>query len=444
MAVEINFDGLVGPTHNFAGLSLGNIASDTNRGLVSRPREAALQGLGKMRLLLERGCVQGVLPPQPRPVFALLRAAGFGGPVDSMLRDAAREAPALVRAAWSASAMWTANAATVSPSADTWDARLHLSVANLSTMLHRSLEAPFTAAVLRTVFGQAAQVHDALPGHASFSDEGAANHMRLAPEHGAPGIEVFVHGPDRGAAAGRFPDRQGIEACRAIARRHGLDAGRTVFLAQSARAIDAGAFHNDVVAVAHRDLLFAHEDAFDGAPAQVEATLTRAAGRAGFEPRFAWTRREELSLDEAVASYLFNSQVLDGPGGGLWLLCPHEVAENPAARRVVDGLCGHGGPFSHVEYRHLRQSMRNGGGPACLRLRVVATDAERAGIHPAFVLDHARIDALEGWVTHWYREQIAGEDLADAALAREAMAALGALRDILPLPPSWFAEGAGT
>ena len=27
MAYEVNFDGLVGPTHNYAGLSYGNVAS---------------------------------------------------------------------------------------------------------------------------------------------------------------------------------------------------------------------------------------------------------------------------------------------------------------------------------------------------------------------------------------------------------------------------------
>ncbi len=47
MLTEINFDGIVGPSHNYAGLSLGNLASARNAGAVSRPRDAALQGLAK-------------------------------------------------------------------------------------------------------------------------------------------------------------------------------------------------------------------------------------------------------------------------------------------------------------------------------------------------------------------------------------------------------------
>ena len=43
---EINFDGLVGPSHNYAGLSIGNLASTRNAGQLSQPRRAALEGFG--------------------------------------------------------------------------------------------------------------------------------------------------------------------------------------------------------------------------------------------------------------------------------------------------------------------------------------------------------------------------------------------------------------
>ena len=116
--IEINFDGLVGPSHNYAGLSLGNLASASNAGEVSYPRAAALQGLGKMRHNIGLGLAQGLFAPLPRPNPVLLGALGLGT-IDQS--DAAQRR--LRAAAWSASSMWTANAATVSPAPDTADGR---------------------------------------------------------------------------------------------------------------------------------------------------------------------------------------------------------------------------------------------------------------------------------------------------------------------------------
>src|SRR5436305_2780277 len=153
--------------------------------------------------------------------------------------------------------MWAANAATVSPAPDTADGRCHLTVANLATMPHRSHEWPGTLAQLRLAFADPAfAVHAPVPP--PFGDEGAANHMRLCAGHGAPGVEVFVYG----VSGGPFPARQHEEASRAVARLHGLNPARTLFVRQSEAAIAAGAFHNDVVAVANEHVLFAHEQAF--------------------------------------------------------------------------------------------------------------------------------------------------------------------------------------
>ena len=192
--VEINFDGIVGPSHNYAGLSLGNIASASHKGEPSYPRAAALQGMAKMRSNLELGLAQGFLLPLPRPNFALIRELAL---------DAASE-PALIAAAWSASSMWTANAATVSPAPDTADGRCHLTPANLVTMIHRGQEWRDTRRQLALAFADERHfaVHDAVP--ASFGDEGAANHMRLCASHSATGVEVFVYGQQ----GGRFPARQ--------------------------------------------------------------------------------------------------------------------------------------------------------------------------------------------------------------------------------------------
>src|SRR6476660_2876733 len=182
---EINFDGIVGPSHNYAGLSLGNLASARNARHVSEPRAAALQGLDKMRANLALGLTQGILLPHPRPNRLWL--AELGTDID----DAE---PALAANAMSASSMWTANAATVSPAADTADGRCHLTPANLVTMPHRAQEWPDTDRQLALAFADTAafSLHDAVPPR--VGDEGAANHMLLCESHGEPGVEVFVYG----------------------------------------------------------------------------------------------------------------------------------------------------------------------------------------------------------------------------------------------------------
>ena len=120
-ACELNIDGLVGPTHNYGGLSYGNVASQNNCQVASNPREAARQGLAKMKALMDMGFAQAVLAPQERPDVQALRACGFSGSDAQVIEKAAREAMPLLVASCSASSMWTANAATVSPSADTAD-----------------------------------------------------------------------------------------------------------------------------------------------------------------------------------------------------------------------------------------------------------------------------------------------------------------------------------
>jgi succinylarginine dihydrolase len=210
-AIEINFDGLVGPTHNYAGLSYGNLASQKNLNDPSHPLQAALQGLEKMRFLHDLGIVQAVLPPQDRPDVAVLRRLGFSGSDADVLATAAKENPALLASCTSASAMWAANAATVSPSSDTADGRVHFTPANLITQFHRSLEGSQTAATLRAIFADDACFahHPPLPAAMHFSDEGAANHMRLGLAHGHRCAEVFIFGRSAysrdAAAPARFP-----------------------------------------------------------------------------------------------------------------------------------------------------------------------------------------------------------------------------------------------
>ena len=421
--------------HNYSGLATGNLASERNRSAIANPRLAALQGLAKMKALADRGYAQAVLPPHERPDVAALRSLGFTGDDATIIARAARNDSPLLAACSSAAAMWAANAATVSPSADAADHRVHFTPANLTSHFHRAIEAPTTTRVLRAVFADEARfaVHDPLPAAAQFGDEGAANHTRFTSNPAAPGIELFVYGRiayDTAANSPvRFPARQTREASQAIARGHGLDPARTLFAQQNPAVIDAGVFHNDVIAVGNEAVLFCHESAF----VEQEALLTElsAAVGAGFTPIV--VRAAEVSVERAVATYLFNSQLLTRADGGMLLVAPAECAEDPSVGAYLERLVAAGGPIREILTFDLRQSMRNGGGPACLRLRVALTAAERAAIAANIWLDDALHAALVGWVERNYRDRLAPSDLADPALLIEGRRALDELSALLRL-----------
>lgn len=428
----MNFDGLVGPTHNYAGLSMGNKASMGNAGGVSSPRQAALQGLEKMREMTSLGLVQGLIPPPRRPDPTALRTLGFLGP--AAMGQLVAERPDLVPAVMSASSMWAANAATVSPSADTADGRVHLTPANLSSTTHRSFEHHQTTQILRAIFADADrfEVHPALPGAAAFADEGAANHGRFTERHGEQGVHLFVYGRehDEPTTVDGFPRRQTRLAGELIARSHGLDPSKTVFARQAPGAIDAGAFHNDVVSVVNQQVLFTHELAFaDPEP------LVVAVRSAGVEPMVVVVPESAVPLTDAISSYLFNSQLVSLPDGGMVLIAPMEVVETPSTAAYLDGAVADPlNPISAYRSFDLRQSMRNGGGPACLRLRVVLTEQEQAALHGRVLVDDRLVEDLGGWVEEHYRDELSPDDLTDPALVVETDAALGALSRLLELP----------
>ncbi|HZI83204.1 MAG TPA: N-succinylarginine dihydrolase [Casimicrobiaceae bacterium] len=434
-AAEVNFDGLPGPTHNYSGLAEGNLASERHKSRVADPRQAALQGLAKMKALAARGFAQAVLPPHERPDIAALRSLGFEGDEPAVLRAAAKAAPQALAACSSAAAMWVANAATVSPSADTGDGRVHFTPANLVSHFHRALETATTTRVLRAIFADDARfaVHDALPAAAQLGDEGAANHTRFAADAGAAGVELFVYGRsglDASASVPRrFPARQTREASEAVARRHRLAPERTLFAQQHPEAIDAGVFHNDVIAVGSGTSLFCHERAF----VDQAAVMSALAHRVGDGFAAVVVEAREVTLERAVATYLFNGQLLERPAGGLLLVAPSECREDPAVAALLERLTSGDGPIREVLTFDLRQSMRNGGGPACLRLRVVLTDEERAAIDARVWLDDALHGELVAWVERHYRDRLAPADLADPALLSEGRTALDELSRMLKL-----------
>lgn len=408
---EINFDGIVGPSHNYAGLSLGNLASSRNAGKISQPRAAALQGVDKMRSNLALGLVQGVFLPQPRPAREWLFQLG------TSVEDAD---PVIAANAMSASAMWAANAATVSPAPDTADGRCHLTVANLKTMAHRSHEWPATLAQLQLAFaGDPFRVHAPVPP--AFGDEGAANHMRLTPSHGEPGVEVFVYG----ISGGPFPARQHVEASKAIARLHRLDPSRTIFAAQSEEAIAAGAFHNDVVAVANGPVLFAHEKAF----ADRDALVTELQAKVpGFE--LVEVPDAEVPLADAIRSYLFNAQLVTPTDGAMTLVAPTECRDTPSVSSWIERHLASNGAIRRVNFVDVRQSMANGGGPACLRLRVAC---DPSLVDPRFIVDNAKLDRIAEVIARNWPEQIATSELQSAALVRDIEKARLSLLETLEL-----------
>ncbi|HEX5243182.1 MAG TPA: N-succinylarginine dihydrolase [Tepidisphaeraceae bacterium] len=438
LAHEVNFDGLVGPTHNYAGLAYGNLASTKNRNTISHPRAAALEGLAKMKFLMDLGLKQAVLPPQERPDVMTLRRLGFAGSDAQILEKAAREAPMLLASCSSASSMWAANAATVSPSSDTSDGRVHFTPANLASQLHRSLEAKEISRILRAIFQEESAFahHDPLPAAPALGDEGAANHTRLASEYGDAGLEIFTYG--RSASGDlpipkRFPARQSLEASAAVARLHQADARRLIFVQQNPIAIDAGAFHNDVVAVGNLNVLLYHQAAYADARAFTVEVKTKFASLAEIEPILIEVSESEVPLAEAISSYLFNSQLVSLPDGSMALICPTECRETTSAWAFLDRLTEMETPIKSVHFVDVRQSMKNGGGPACLRLRVVLNDSEIQQTAQGVFLTAELFEKLIAWVNRHYRESLAPADLADSHLLTESRTALDELTKLLGL-----------
>ncbi|MBU2072344.1 MAG: N-succinylarginine dihydrolase [Gammaproteobacteria bacterium] len=434
---EANFDGLVGPTHNYAGLSVGNVASLSNAKNSSSPRQAAKQGLSKMKALHDLGLVQGVLAPQERPDVYTLRRLGFTGSDAQVIANAAKQAPAVFRAVCSASSMWTANAATISPSADTADGKIHFTPANLTNKFHRSLEPVTTGKILRAMFNNPEYFahHTHLPDNDHFGDEGAANHTRLCSAYGKRGVELFVFGryafDNNKPVPKRYPARHTLEACEAVARLHGLDDNHVVYMQQNPDVIDQGVFHNDVIAVGNQNVLFYHQQAFVDSTAKL-AELQRKFGHET-QLHLIEVKDTEVSVAEAIKTYLFNTQLIALPDGNMAIIAPTECQDSPAVSAYLAALTERNTPIKQIHYYDVKQSMRNGGGPACLRLRVAMSEQERQAVNPNVLMSDTLFATLNSWVDKHYRDEISEADLADPQLLQESRSALDELTQILQL-----------
>ncbi|MGF1508178.1 MAG: N-succinylarginine dihydrolase [Myxococcota bacterium] len=436
--MELNLDGLVGPSHNYGGLSFGNLASQANEGSISNPKQAVLQGLDKMHQLRELGVPQAVLPPHMRPDLELARRLGFGGSEADILHRLAQEAPLLLAACYSAASMWTANAATVTPSVDAADGKLHFTPANLQNKVHRCIEPPTTGRILQRAFpGPRFVHHDPLPATAALGDEGAANHTRFATRFDGPGLHFFVYGESAvdpwGAKPKVFPARQTKEASEAVARLHRLSARQVVFAQQNPDVIDQGVFHNDVICVGHLDVALVHEKAFLDQE-KVLGTLRGAfEDLTGQNLRLIIVPEREVSVSDAVSSYLFNSQLVSLGSGRIALVAPVECRDHSRVRGFIDRMIAERAGVDEVHFVDLRQSMQGGGGPACLRLRVALGPEEREEMNAGVIFTPELEGRLRAWVEDHYRDQLSLADLADPHFVSECRTCLDELTQLLSL-----------
>ncbi|KTC93496.1 N-succinylarginine dihydrolase [Fluoribacter dumoffii] len=436
---ELNMDGLVGPTHNYAGLAPGNIASLNYASVASNPQAAALQGLKKMRLLHSMGLKQGLFPPHQRPNLELLHQLGFQGKPTEQLYQAYNKAPELLSACYSASSMWAANAATVTPSIDTLDRKVHFTAANLISNLHRHQEADFSKKLLECIFlnPDYFKHHPILPRSTITGDEGAANHNRICQKYNQPGIHLFVYGKKAlaknplNSIPVKYPARQTREASEAIVRQHQLPYNKVVFACQNPLAIDQGVFHNDVISVANESVFLVHEQAFH----QQNTVLKELSEKSSFPLTIIQLSQKELSVADAVESYLFNSQIISLPqSDSMMLIAPFECQNNSRVNECIERILSDASnPINSVHFLDLKQSMQNGGGPACLRLRVPLNEKELDAMHQGVLINEELLKTLEKWILKHYRTHLTANDLADPLFLEECFCALDELTQILKL-----------
>ncbi|MCM8536472.1 MAG: N-succinylarginine dihydrolase [Lentisphaeraceae bacterium] len=434
---EVNFDGLVGPNHNYAGLAAGNLASSKNSNCTSYPRQAALQGLEKMKFLHDQGLTQGLLPPQQRPDLKILRKLGFSGNDNQILAKAYKLKPHLLAAVYSASSMWTANCATITPSCDTKDNKVHLTPANLISNFHRSIEADFSQTLLKKIFKNSKhfKVHNPLPKSDSFSDEGAANHMRLSSKSLDSGIGLFVYGRQaKTSSTKKFIARQNLTASEQVIFSHNIKTECYQLAQQNPSAIDFGVFHNDVISTSNENFLFTHQEAFTKQKDFLKELQENYYRVTNQELLIKSISNSDLSVKEAIKTYIFNTQIVTLGSGQMKIIAPTECENSPEASKIIlDLISDNSYPVSSVKYLDLKQSMSNGGGPACLRLRVTLSKEELDQIHQGVLITDSLYIKLKAWINRHYREELNPIDLGDPLLIGEIHNALDELSQILHL-----------
>ena len=435
---EINVDGLIGPTHHFGGLGVGNLASQSSRFQTSSPKAAALEGVAKMELVASIGVPQLYLPPLQRPNWNWLNQVGFVGERGDVLKRCFDMSPVLLSAAYSSAFMWTANAASVAPASDTLDKTLRVVPANLCCNLHRGQEANPRGEQISALLAQVthASVLSPLPSVFTLRDEGAANHMRLCNSDRTKAVHVFVYGTEPNQNGMRFVSRQSEFASRQVAHALNLDPEACLFLQQTAQAIDAGVFHNDVIATSHNNLLIYHQDAFEESPEKIASLQELFYRRTGGELKVIEVSRNEVSLAESVSTYLFNSQLISNSSGGMELICPAQCRDSASVSSLIRSwIDDASNPVERVHYLPLNESMANGGGPACLRLRVDVTQTQLQELGSRLPLGMARWNELRDVISRTYPDTLQFADLARLDFANHVEQAVREINSIANFDP---------
>ena len=432
---EINFDGLIGPTHNYSGLSDGNIASKKNFLSVSNPKEAALQGLKKAKILINAGLNQGLFLPHERPFIPGLKKLGFSGDNETILKSAYEYSKVLLSNFSSASSMWAANAATISPSPDTKDGKVHITPANLNTMFHRSLESDFTYTQCKLIFSDTCfVVHKPALSISGYGDEGAANHLRISKTHEDKGFEIFVFGESAFKEEAfaeyqktSFIKRQALEVSKSVALSHKLDRNNVFYLQQHPRAIDKGSFHNDIVSLSNENIFIAHEKAFLNRDVLNHVLKHLELEVENFN--YIEIPDKEIPLDDIISSYLLNSQLFTNGEGEMQLILPAEVQNYENCMQWLDKL-KQTSDVKLFDFVNIKQSMMNGGGPACLRLKVILNEDEINKVNKNFILNNKRLELIEDLIEREYRDELYPDDLKDPSLLDESRRVLDELTQI--------------
>jgi len=429
--IEVQMDTLVGMTHHFGGHAKGNFASMHHKGQNSNPKQAALQGLEKMKWVLDQGVPQLVLPPQSRPHLPSLRTLGLNGSIQTQLQKLFEINPNTFAKLCSSAFIWTANAATVIPSCDTLDHKVHLYIANLNSHLHREIESQHRLKLFREIFPHPSvfSIHPPLPS-SELRDEGAANHTRFE-----GGYHLFVYGDPTGSTPGfeNIPRRQSLAAQKIIAHSAGLHHDKVLYLQQSDQALKAGVFHNDVAAVGFEHTYLCHEQAYHGGLNDLEKLQTWYNINHDHSLNLEMVSKQDLSLDDTVASYLFNTQWLSLKNHTVKVLTPTQCQQNAHASNAIDQWM-HTHQNWTFEYINLNESMNNGGGPACLRLRLPLTQNELEHVHPGVFLTQKKYEVIRQWIETYYPSHFSLSDVLDPEFRQRQKNALQALYYHLDLP----------
>jgi succinylarginine dihydrolase len=417
--IEVQIDSLVGLTHHFGAHAHGNLASQSHGGQVSCPQKAALQGLEKMKWVMDQGGPQWVLPPLRRPRLDVLQQLGFWGTnAQQLCANVWQDASHLLKAVSSSSFIWTANLGYVAPRLDTQDGKLHLSISNLNSHFHRQLEAEARFVQLQYIFQKGDVVIHPPVNYRGFEDEGAANHTRLEGPESGP-LHIFVHGGRHG--------RQQLEAQKCWVRQSGLVDDRVLYLEQSQTALEGGVFHNDVIATGHGQHYFIHEKAYTEESLDQLHSVFNAKG----DLILLITSQRDLDLSASVSTYLYNSQIIEKPNGHLSLLLPREC-DRPDVQGVLKSWQRVKPMDEH--FMDLGESMMNGGGPACLRWRCLITEQQFQACHYGVQLTASLFQDLGEWILCHYPEHHRWEDLQASFWWKNEARAFEELSMILDIP----------